>query len=222
MAGLFVAYQRVSTDAQGRSGLGLEAQQAAIAGYLKPGDRLAAPPFIEIESGKSASNRPQLAAAMRLCRLTGACLLVAKLDRLSRDAHFLIGLDRADLDWRACDMPNANRLTTGIMALVAQQEREAISTRTKEALAAAKARGIRLGGYRGGPVPDAAKGGQTVAAKADAFAAQVLPLVHELVAQGLSHEGIARQLTARNVRTARRGAWTGQTVRNVLARGAGQ
>ncbi len=113
--------------------------------------------MVEVETGKARADRPQLAHAMAPCRLTGASLCVAKLDRLSRDARFLIGLDKADMDFVAVDMPNANKLTVGIMALVAQQEREAISARTKAALAAAKARGTKLGGYRGVPPPDPAK-----------------------------------------------------------------
>jgi len=129
--------------------LGLEAQRAAVAAHLNGGTWTLLDEMVKIESGKATADRPQLARAMALCRLTGATLCVAKLDRLSRDAHFLIGLDEADVDFVAVDMPNANRLTVGIMALVAQQEREAISARTKAALAAAKARGTKLGGYRG-------------------------------------------------------------------------
>lgn len=113
--------------------------------------------MVEIEGGKATADRPQLARAMALCRLTGATLCVAKLDRLSHDAHCLIGLDKADVDFVAVDMPNANRLTIRVMALVAQQKREAMSARTKAALAAAKTRGTRLGGYRGVPPPAPAR-----------------------------------------------------------------
>ncbi len=140
-----VSYLRVSTDRQGRSGLGLEAQRAAVAAHLAGGAWTLLDEMVEVESGKAA-DRPQLARATALCRLTGATLCVAKLDRLSRDAHFLIGLHKADVDFVAVDMPNANRLTVGIMALLAQQEREAISARTRAALASAKARGTKLGG----------------------------------------------------------------------------
>ena len=145
------------TGRQGKSGLGLGAQRAAVAAHLASGTWTLLDEMVEVESGKATADRPQLARAMALCRLTGATLFVAKLDRLSRDAQFLIGLDKADVDFMAVDMPNANTLTVGIMALVAQQEREATSVRTKAALAAAKARGTKLGGYRGVSPPDPAK-----------------------------------------------------------------
>ena len=130
-----VSYLRVSTAKQGQSGLGLEAQRASIAEYLngKGGELLAE--FMEVESGKK-NDRPALAEAMKLCDLTGARLLIAKLDRLSRDAHFLLGLQKAGVDFVAVDMPDANKLTVGILSVVAQAEREAISARTKAALAA--------------------------------------------------------------------------------------
>src|SRR5918995_5186744 len=121
--GSFVAYYRVSTDKQGRSGLGLEAQQAAVRDYLNGGNWKLLAEVTEVESGKR-SDRPKLDDAMRLCRLHGATLVIAKLDRLSRDAHFLLGLQKAGVDFVAADMPDANKMTVGIMALVAQHERE--------------------------------------------------------------------------------------------------
>ena len=218
MSRRFVSYLRVSTDRQGRSGLGLEAQRAAVAAHLSGGAWTLLDEMVEVESGKATADRPQLARAMALCRLTGATLCVAKLDRLSRDAHFLIGLDRADVDFVAVDMPNANKLTVGIMALVAQQEREAISSRTKAALIAAKARGKKLGGYRGVPPPNPAKASADRIAKADLFASRVTPLVCELQGSGMTMGAIARELVTRGVRTARGGTWTGQGVKNLLAR----
>jgi DNA invertase Pin-like site-specific DNA recombinase len=145
--GRFVSYLRVSTARQGRSGLGLEAQRKAVADYLNGGDWKLLAEVVEVESGK-LTDRPKLAEALRLCRVHNATLVIAKLDRLSRDAHFLLGLEKAGVDFVAADMPHANRLTVGIMAMVADEERRAISKRTKEALAAAKARGVRLGGIR--------------------------------------------------------------------------
>lgn len=220
MQGRIVSYLRVSTDRQGKSGLRLEAQRAAVQAYLNAGNWTLLDQMIEVESGKATTNRPELARAMALCRLTGAILCVAKLDRLSRDAHFLIGLDRADVDFVAVDMPNANKLTVGIMALIAQQEREVISARTKAALAAARARGTKLGGYRGVPPPDPAMASAARVAKANAFAARVGPLAQELQASGMALEAIARELTVRGVKTARGGAWTGTAVKNLLGRGA--
>ena len=146
---IFVAYYRVSTARQGASGLGLEAQREAVASHVASvGGRILAE-HVEVESGKS-SDRPVLADVMRQCRLTGAILLIAKLDRLSRDAGFLIGLRDAGVDFLAADMPNANRLTVGIMALVSEQEPEALSARTTAALAAPTAPGRKLCGRHSG------------------------------------------------------------------------
>ena len=151
--GKHVAYYRVSTGKQGRSGLGLEAQREAVRTYLNGGKWELVSEFTEVESGKRHENRPKLQEALELCKLTGATLIVAKLDRLSRDAAFLLTLQNAGARFVCADMPDANSLTVGIMALVAQQEREAISSRTKAALAAAKARGVKLGGSRDTPPP---------------------------------------------------------------------
>src|SRR3954471_9498576 len=146
--GAFVAYYRISTERQGRSGLGLDAQRKAVEDFLNGGNWRLAQQLKEIESGKQA-DRPAQAKAFRVCRLHGAKLVIAKLDRLSRDAHFLLGLEKAGVDFVAADLPTANRLTVGIMAMVADEERRTISKRTKEALAAARARGVQLGGNRG-------------------------------------------------------------------------
>lgn len=226
----FVAYLRVSTDKQGRSGLGLEAQQAAINAFLQPEDRLLAPPFVEVESGRD-SERPQLRAALARCRRTGATLLIAKLDRLSRNAHFLLGLQEAGVEFVAADMPNANRLTVGIMALVAEEEARAISARTKAALAAAKARGVKLGGdrgYRPEAPPDAKAGGAASGASralaADRAAFALLPVLNEARAAGAgSLHQLAAALNERGVPTpSGRGAWTATAVRRVQARLAGE
>src|SRR5919107_1275137 len=142
--GRFVSYLRVSTDRQGRSGLGLEAQRKAVEDFLNGGRWDLIAEFVEIESGKR-DDRPKLADAMARCRLHNATLVIAKLDRLSRDAHFLLGLQKAGVRFVAADMPEANEMVVGIMAVVAQAERKMISERTKAAMAAAKARGKRLG-----------------------------------------------------------------------------
>src|SRR3954449_924132 len=179
--GRFVSYLRVSTDKQGRSGLGLEAQRAAVAGFLNGGQWELVAEFVEIETGKRA-DRPVLAQALATCRLHRAVLVIAKLDRLARDAHFLLGLEKAGVEFVAADMPSANRLTVGIMAMVAEEERRMISARTKDALAAAKRRGTKLGGDRG-VVPSKAtraKAVEALQARANSRAADIAPIIKEL------------------------------------------
>jgi DNA invertase Pin-like site-specific DNA recombinase len=220
MEGRFVAYYRVSTAKQGASGLGLEAQRAAVADYLNGGDWKLLSEHAEVESGKHAE-RPALAQAMHDCKLKGATLVIAKLDRLSRDAHFLLGLEKAGVDFVACDMPNANRLTVRLMAVIAQEEREMISARTKAALAAAKARGVKLGGRRPGqPKVDGALGAAALRRASNEFAAAVGPVATELRNAGLSLRQIVAELDKRNIRTMRGGAWNAATVRSLLARSA--
>src|SRR5271165_4697682 len=143
----FVAYYRVSTDRQGASGLGLDAQRQAVGRHLAGKGDLAAE-YTEIESGRRDANRPQLRAALEECRKRRAVLLIARLDRLARNVAFIANLMNSDVEFVAVDMPQANRLTIHILAAVAEHEREMISQRTKAALAAAKARGIKLGNPR--------------------------------------------------------------------------
>jgi DNA invertase Pin-like site-specific DNA recombinase len=220
----YISYLRVSTESQGRSGLGLEAQQAAVAAFIasKGADaKLLSPPYVEIESGKR-DDRPQLAKALEHARLTGATLLIAKLDRLSRDAHFLIVLQKAGVQFVAADMPEANALTVGIMALVAQQEREAISRRTREALAAAKARGVKLGCPNGAAhlrKYGGAAGVEAIKAGADKRAAGLAATFEAIKAEGIeSARGIAKALNERGIVTARGGQWSASTVLDVQAR----
>ena len=146
IAGLqrLVAYERVSTARQGASGLGLEAQRKTIEVFAVSRGAEVLARFTEVESGKRA-DRPELAKALHLAKVTGATLVIAKLDRLSRNAAFLLALRDSGVKFIAVDMPEANDLTVGIMALVAQAERAAISRRTKEALAVAKPGGVKLG-----------------------------------------------------------------------------
>jgi DNA invertase Pin-like site-specific DNA recombinase len=136
--GKFVSYLRVSTARQGRSGLGLEAQRQAVEDFLNGGNWQLVKEFVEIESGKKA-DRPQLEKAFQLCRLIGAKLVIAKLDRLSRDAHFLLGLEKAGVDFVAADMPQANRLTIGIMAVMAQHEHVKLAVAARQEKARARA-----------------------------------------------------------------------------------
>jgi DNA invertase Pin-like site-specific DNA recombinase len=224
--GRFIAYFRVSTAEQGRSGLGLEAQRAAVETYLNGGCWTLLGAFTEVESGK-VNARPQLAAAMAQCRLTGATLVIAKLDRLSRNVAFLANLMEADVEFRACDNPHATRFNLHILAAVAEFEREQIAKRTKDALAAAKARGTKLGGWRPfrrngtarAPAGDPKKATAGLRHQADAFAARVQPTLAELRAAGMSLEAVAAELGRRGILTSRGGtAWTATTVRRVLAR----
>ena len=221
--GRFVSYLRVSTAKQGESGLGLEAQRASIESFLNGGSWSLLDEFVEVESG-TKDDREQLQLALEACRLKGARLLIAKLDRLSRDAHFLLGLQKAGVKFTAVDMPDANELTVGIMALVAQQERQAISRRTKDALAAAKARGVTLGNPQNLTSDHAAKGRQlgtqSIIQKALVFAQGVYSIIERYKDEGLSLNAIARKLNEEGVLTARglTGSWTARSVKNVINR----
>lgn len=223
--GVFVAYYRVSTAKQGKSGLGLEAQQEAVRTFLNGGNWTLAAEFTEVESGKR-NDRPELAKALQASRVYGAKLVIAKLDRLSRDAHFLLGLEKAGVDFVAADMPMANRLTVGIMAMVADEERRMISARTKAALAAVKARGKRLGGNRGAVLSDVAReaGRKVQSARASARAADLAPILTRLRGEGvMSLRGLARALTERGIPTPRgRGEWTAVQVARLTARMGGR
>ena len=210
----FVAYYRVSTDRQGRSGLGLDAQRAAVAAYIAGQGELAGE-FTEIESGKKA-DRPQLAAALDLAVRRRAVLVIARLDRLARNVALIANLMDSRVEFVACDMPQANRLTLHILAAVAEHEREMISQRTKAALAAAKVRGTRLGNPD--IAPARALAGMKLRANAARFAGAVLPTIESLQAQGLGLRAIARELARRGIRTARGGEWAAATVRAILLR----
>jgi DNA invertase Pin-like site-specific DNA recombinase len=204
-----VAYLRVSTKQQGQSGLGLDAQRVTVRGFIEQnGYRLVnGREYVEIESG-SKDNRPELQRALAACRAHGAALLVARLDRLSRNATFLLTLHDAGVDVRACDMPELDRFMLGVLALVAEKERDLISRRTKDALACAKARGVVLGGYRGGYVSDYARERSAAvrAFKARQKAADAVAQVEGW--ERLSPAKLARALNALGVPTASgRGAW---------------
>jgi DNA invertase Pin-like site-specific DNA recombinase len=235
MNGKFVAYYRVSTARQGASGLGLDAQRQAVTAYLNGGAWELIAEFTEVESGKHA-DRPVLAQAMERCRLTGAKLLIAKLDRLSRNVHFLSGLMEQRVPFVACDMPDANNLTVHIMAAMAQHEREVISARTKAALDAIKARLeageeyvsrksgrrlARLGNPQGLSVSKPELGAAATKAKARAFAASVLPTIEAVKADGAtSLAAIASRLNELHVLSAAGKPWTAMGVKRVLDRAA--
>jgi DNA invertase Pin-like site-specific DNA recombinase len=225
MAEKWISYLRVSTGKQGKSGLGLEAQRYAVEAFLNGGKLVKE--FVEVETGK-ISERPQLEAAFIACRLYGAKVLIAKSDRLSRDAHFLLGLEKAGIDFLAADMPYANRFTVGVMALAAEEEGRAISRRTKEALAAAKRRGVKLGGQRRNKhgkllvitKKAAASGRAALQARADARAKVVAPAIKALQASGVeSLRAIAAGLNDQGIPTARgNGTWSATQVARVLGR----
>jgi DNA invertase Pin-like site-specific DNA recombinase len=218
-----VAYYRVSTDKQGRSGLGMAAQRAAVESLCAArGWELVAPPFTEIESGKKA-DRPEMLKAIDRCRQTGAVLVIAKTDRLTRDLETLVMLEKSGVEFIAADNPDANRLTIRLLVVIAQNEREAISRRTKEALAAAKARGQRLGNPNGAAAfagkNGSAVGVRAVIRKADDHAEMLRPVIDQLRAAGHTSLGsIANQLNDQGMLTPRRGRWYASSVRNLLAR----
>jgi DNA invertase Pin-like site-specific DNA recombinase len=222
MQGQFVAYYRVSTERQGRSGLGLEAQQEAVRAYLNGGSWRLVAEVIEVESGKR-SDRPKLAEALRLCRMHGATLIIAKLDRLARNVAFVSNLMESGVEFTAVDFPQANRLTVHILAAVAEHEAKAISERTKAALKAARDRGQRLGGDRGN-LPAVAKRGAEISVavrrqKAARRAADLVPTIRELRAGGASLRQVAAELTRRHIPTPHPGgAWSATQVTRVLER----
>ena len=216
-----VNYYRVSTAKQGKSGLGLEAQRAAIEAFCSSRGCQPVAEFTEQESGKR-DDRPELAKALHRAKVTGATLVIAKLDRLSRNVAFLAQLQDAGVKFVAADMPDANELTVQIMAVMAQAERKAISKRTKEALVAAKARGTKLGNPMGAKAFGDYRGnGAAVAAiksKAKAFALDVMPVIEAIRSEGFtSLRAIAGELNARGIMTARGGQWGPSGVRDVIA-----
>lgn len=219
--GKFISYLRVSTQRQGRSGLGLEAQRKAVADFLNGGSWELLGEYIEVESGKK-NDRPKLAKALAACKATGAQLVVAKLDRLARNVAFISQLMESGVEFTAADFPQANRLTVHVLAAVAEHEASMISQRTRAALAAAKARGAKLGTNnltdegraKGHCNAEAAR-----IAKADEAAASRLPFVLEYQEQGLSLNGIAKALNARGIRPpSGRGNWSPTSVSRMLKR----
>lgn len=209
-----IAYYRVSTDKQGKSGLGLEAQQAAVAGHVARSKMTLAGQFIEVESGKSHKNRPQLAAALEECRRKRAVLIIAKLDRLARNVYFIAGLMESGVDFVACDMPDANRLTIHVMASFAEHEARAISDRTKAALAAAQARGIKLGNPRWEAGIEKANKARGLLCYATP--APVLEMMRGLRAAGKTYRAIAAHLNELGITTANGKRWHPAPVRAAL------
>ncbi len=210
-AGEYISYIRVSTERQGRSGLGLEAQRVAVGAFVAGrGGRLLTE-FLEVESG-NRSDRPELARALDECRRQKAVLVIAKLDRLARNVALVANLMESRVEFVCCDMPDANRLTLHIMAAMAEHERTTISDRTKAALAAAKMRGVSLGA-NGKRLAEQHK------ESADAFARRMSPLMDDLRSIGFaSLRGMAEELNRRGIRTARGAQWREMTVSRLLRR----
>jgi DNA invertase Pin-like site-specific DNA recombinase len=221
--GGFIAYHRVSTGKQGRSGLGLEAQRQAVANYLNGGNWRIVGEFTEIESGRR-SDRPELDKALAAARVRQVPIVVAKVDRLTRSVAFLSRLLEAGVDVRFADLPQlegpTGRFMLQQMAAVAELEAGMISARTKAALAAAKRRGKKLGGDRGASLTREARaaGRAALQAKARARAADLAPTIKELQAAGCeSLRAIATGLEERGIPAARGGKWSATQVARLLA-----
>ena len=218
MADNFITYYRVSTARQGISGLGLDAQRQTVSQYLAGGSKSVVAEFLEVETGKGANaldRRPELRAALELCKKSGATLLIAKLDRLARNVHFVSGLMESKVKFVACDLPEANQLTIHIMAAFAEHEARRISERTRDALAAAKARGVVLGAT--GPA-NLKRHTQERQAVASAFSARLMPLLTGFASQGLSRRAMVVQLNDLGIKTPRGGAWSLAQVQRIVHR----
>jgi len=219
----FVSYLRVSSQTQGRSGLGMEAQRFAVAGFVRDGDWSSVGEFVEIESGKG-NDRRELQRAFATCRIHGAVLIIAKLDRLSRDSVFLMSVRLASgVDILCVDAPHMGRAELGMRAVFAEEERRWISDRTKAALAAAKRRGVKLGTPENLTRRGRLKGSRTSTlarqARADQRALDLEPIIDELRAAGAaSLRQLAGQLNVRKIPTARGSCWNPSQVQRILTR----
>ncbi|WP_377190748.1 recombinase family protein [Ruegeria meonggei] len=218
-----VSYIRVSTARQGASGLGLAGQTTAIEAYAAANAAQIVGAFTEVESGRK-NDRPELAKAMKLARVTGATLVIARLDRLSRSAAFLLSLQESGVDFVCCDNPHATLLTIGVLALVAQTEAEAISARIKAALAATKAKGTKLGNPNGAAaLRRAGKGNsasvQVMKDRANARANDLAEVIDDLETHGFrTLNEQANELNKRGIKTARGGQWHPSSVSNLRKR----
>lgn len=216
--GKFIAYYRVSTTKQGQSGLGLEAQQEAVRRFLNGGAWDLVSEFQEVETGKGSdalAKRPQLSAALEACRKKSATLVIAKLDRLARNVHFVSGLMESKVRFVACDMPEANELTIHIMAAFAEHEAKRISQRTKDALAIAKGRGVELGKAGAANLRPNIEARQLAAT---AFAEKLRPLFYGMKARGLSQRAMADELNSIGISAPKGGLWNLSQVQRLLGR----
>jgi DNA invertase Pin-like site-specific DNA recombinase len=212
-----VAYRRVSTDKQGRSGLGLEAQEAAIREYAQRTGCTIIGEFTEVETGK-ISNRPELAKAIATAKKRKAAVIIAKLDRISRRVHFISGLMEAGVDFFAADSPSDEPFITHVKASFAEEEARKISQRTKSALAALKARGVKLGKPENLTDDARAKGASQNRDQAITANALVVPTMQALRSKGNSLAAIADRLNERGLKTRSGGTWSAIQVKRVLDR----
>tara|TARA_R110001599_G_scaffold76125_2_gene208609 strand:- start:129 stop:812 length:684 start_codon:yes stop_codon:yes gene_type:complete len=217
----YIPYYRISTIAQQKSGLGLEAQVDCVKHFVSGRGGRILTEFTEVESGCSSS-RPELTKAIREAKLTSSVLVIAKLCRLSRNVHFLTGLQRSGVEFVCCDMPDANNVTVQLMAVLAENEAKLISVRTKEALAAAKRRGIKLGNPNLSDVrnTDTKSANNVRVKKADVFALEVTEIIKEIYRNdGFTRSvDIASALNARGIKTSRGCEWTSVQVLRIANR----
>ena len=216
MEGKFAAYYRVSTAKQGQSGLGLEGQQEACRNFLNGGSWSLVGEFIEVETGKgkdALNKRPELVKALACAKRNDATLLIAKLDRLSRNLHFITSLMESKVKFVCCDLPDANNLTLHIFGAFAEYEAKRISERTKDALRAAKARGVKLG-----KIENLQKGNLQRSDKAKEFASTVKPLIEQFQKEGFSQRKIIARLNELGIKTFEGSTWRLLTLWRLLQR----
>jgi DNA invertase Pin-like site-specific DNA recombinase len=210
----YVTYYRVSTQKQGTSGLGLDAQRSSVANYLLGSSKTVLAEFVEIETGKGANaldRRPQLRLALEACKKQGGTLLIAKLDRLARNVHFVTGLLETGVDFIAVDMPHANKVMIQMHAVMSEWERDQISERTKKALAAAKARGVILGAT--GPA-NLKRNMEERQEAAKRFRDRLKPVLDGFLVQGLTRRAMVEKLNDLDIKAPMGGRWSlGQVQR---------
>lgn len=216
--GKFIAYHRVSTQKQGLSGLGLEAQKNSVLNYLNGGNWELVQEFVEVETGKGADaldRRPELKAAIDACKKQKATLIIAKLDRLARNVHFISGLLETGVDFVCADMPQANKPMLQMYSVMAEWERDQISSRTKAALQAAKVRGVVLGAAGAANLKPNIEARQQAA---DDFAGKLKGIIGDMKARGLTQRAMLKELNGLGIKTAKGGAWSLVQLQRVISR----
>lgn len=212
----FVTYYRVSTQKQGASGLGLDAQRNLVANYLLGSSKTVLAEFVEIETGKGSNaldRRPQLRLALELCKKNGATLLLAKIDRLARNVHFVSGLIETGVEFIAADMPNANKVMIQMHAVMSEWERDQISERTKAALAAAKAKGVILGAT--GPA-NLKRNIEIRQKAAKNFRERLKPILDSFITQGLTRREMVERLNDLAIKAPMGGNWSLGQIQRLL------